>query len=89
MPVNCERCNKKFPDKSKFKRHLLRKTICKISKLGKDLTLKEIWNIHFKELDYDTEYKNKNCKKKKIINLYLSVIVVVKYYNIQVVIIDI
>lgn len=65
MPVNCERCNKKFPDKSKFKRHLLRKTICKISKLGKDLTLKEIWNIHFKELDYDTEYKNKNCKKKK------------------------
>jgi len=65
MTCNCERCLKKFPDKSKLKQHLLRKKICNIYKNGKDITYKEIWNNIFKDIDYDNEYFKKNLSNNK------------------------
>ena len=41
MEINkCTRCMKVFPDKYKFKRHLMRKNLCKIKDGGKIQKLK-------------------------------------------------
>ena len=62
----CQRCMKVFPDSYKFKRHLMRKNLCKVKEGGKDISY---------EIGYHTKRtqnslflyevgKIKNCDKK-------------------------
>ena len=60
----CDRCMKNFPDKYKFKRHLMRKNLCKLAKGGKNISYKKIWEKNFKDISF-SEYKdNKDGKNE-------------------------
>jgi uncharacterized C2H2 Zn-finger protein len=55
----CNRCQKVFPDKYKFKRHLLRKNLCKLAKNGENISYKKIWEKNFKDVSFNDYKKSK------------------------------
>lgn len=67
MPsYNCKRCMKSFNDKSKFRNHLLRKTLCKIGEGGENMQYIDIWKIYFPKIDFNEIKKKKGCKKRSV-----------------------
>lgn len=66
----CQRCMKVFPDSYKFKRHLMRKNLCKVKEGGKDISYEEMWKIKFKDISFN-EYKNNKSNGQKNEKLYI------------------
>ena len=66
----CQRCMKVFPDRYKFKRHLMRKNLCKVKEGGKDISYKEMWEGKFKDISFN-EYKNNKSNGQKNEKLYI------------------